>query len=249
MSLESLALPSGVETEGDSLPGSGPTLLPTGIYSGKLKLVYLDESQGGAKNVNIRFITPDGQEHRETIYITSGRAKGQKTTYTDRRTGKERPLPGYSLVDEICIAATGNNLASQTSEAKKVKIWDYDAKEEVVAERQVITSLLGQDIQLGIQHIRENKNVKNDNNQWVPGPDAREFNEINKAFNPAGLTNVEVTSGATEAKFQERWGQRFPAGEMIDKFDPSIAESAPPAATEAALPNPVESLDDDDIFD
>jgi hypothetical protein len=251
MSLDNLNLPSDVAEENtDTLPGTGSYLLDTGVYDMICKLAYKSESRGGATAINFRFETPDGSKsHRETIYVTSGRAKGQKPTYTDRKTGEERPLPGFTAANEISLALTGKKLGQLQTEEKTVKLWNYDAGEEVPTPgTEVIMEMVGKPCKLGIILKRENKNVNNgtqDAPKWEPGPDMREFNEINKAFNADGLTSTEVKAGEGNGEFLERWQARFPSDYVDEKnWNPALAEQAT-AASEPALPTPAE---DDDLF-
>lgn len=236
MDLNTLALPSdAVADDKDTLPSSGSYTLPTGLYDMIIKLAYIGESKGGAMNVNLRLQDKDGNEHRETVYISSGTAKGRKVTYTDQRTGTERPLPGYSMINQLCLCATGKSLSQQTTETKTVKIWDYDAKAEVPTEVEVIMSLVNQPIKVGLLEKRENKNVQSSPGKWVPGPEARQFNEIQKTFYPDGRTTVETDANAP-AEFIAKWEDKFPAGVLVDSYDPNVGGAAATSTGEVALP-------------
>lgn len=248
MSLENLNLPDSVEEEGDVLPGTGSYTLATGIYDMVCKLAYITESSGGATAVNFRFETPDGsQSHRETIYVTSGRAKGQKTYYTTKD-GKQRPLPGFTQANELAIVMTGSKLGGLSTEMKKVKLWDYDAQAEVPTDAKVIMDLINKPVKLGIVLKVENKRINagtQDAPNWVDGPEKREFNEIQKAFNTDGLTSTEILAGNAEPAFLARWEERFPSDYVDDRnWNPAIAEKAA-ESSEPALPGSSAAADDD----
>jgi hypothetical protein len=229
MDLSDLSLPDTVQQEGDSLPSSGGYLLDTGVYNMMIEAAYLGESSGGAHSLTLRLKQADGDStHRETIYITSGRAKGQKPYYV--RDGKEFPLPGFSLVNDLCILATGQKLAQHTTEEKVIDVWNRDAGAEVPTKVPMIMALVNQPIKAGIVKKRENKRVQQ-GTAWVDGPEAREFNEIDKFFAPDGRTVTEQLAGA-EAAFIAKWQERFPSDFVSDRFK-EVAGAAPAASSAA----------------
>lgn len=231
MDLSNLSLPDSVQDEGDVLPSSGGFLLDTGVYNMIVEAAYLGESTGGAKNVNLRFKQADGDKtHRETIYITSGRAKGQKPYY--ERDGKQFKLPGFKLFEELCAIAASSKVSALTTEKKVMEIWNREAGKEIPTEVDMLMPLVGQPVKVGIVRKRENKNIKNSTGAWVPGPEAREFNEIDKFFTPAGCTVTEAAAGVDPA-FITKWQERFPSDFVSDKFDDSVAAASPAAASAA----------------
>ena len=74
-----------IEKGGDSL--GGQLILPTDIYLGVIKAAFGGKSSGGARSVTIHFQTESGKDMKETIYVTSGDAKGNKHYY--ERDGKK----------------------------------------------------------------------------------------------------------------------------------------------------------------
>lgn len=198
--LDFLNMDADVETveEKDSLGGS--RVKPSGAYPLVLKYAYMDESKpnaatgnpGGAHNVN--FVFKDGDnELKFTIYVTSGKAKGQTPFYV--KDNKKFPLPGFSQVDNFCKQFTDNPLNKQPTVEKTLELWNGTGTEKV--KRKVLSDLVNVKMIVGLILLKENKH--NDKSVIV------EKNEIDKFFNEDGLTSQEVAKGETEPKFLEKW--------------------------------------------
>lgn len=67
----------------------------------KIDSVYLDKTDSGAMSFNVKFVKENGAFIDMQEWIKSGEAKGGKSTYTDKKTGKERPLPGIINVQHF----------------------------------------------------------------------------------------------------------------------------------------------------
>jgi hypothetical protein len=209
----------------------GKRTLDTGIYAGKLKMVYLDQSKGGANSVNLQIET-NGKTVNFTEYVTSGKEKGCKNFYIDAKTGKKKLLPGMQAMNELSVVVTGKDLKDQTIEEKVIKIFDYDAKKELPVKRKVITSLCGQDIELAILELQENK--------YSDPTQAVKKNEITKVLHVGSqLTLAEKEAGKTEAVWAPKWAEKN-TGVMKDTFKA-------PAATEGAAVE-FDDEEDEDIF-
>jgi len=220
----------------DSLGGF---ILPTGIYPCTIDMAYMSKSQKGADAVNLVLKTQDNREIKQTIYITN--REGQPF-YTDKQSGDKRYLPGYNQVNSICDLAAGQDLATTASaaEEKTINVYDYDAKKELPKSMPILTPLLGKRIVVGLLNIKENKNVQS-GDKWIPGPETRNINEINKAFNEAGLTQAEIKAGDTVPAFMEKWKEKF-GDKEIDKSSKVAGGSvagAPGAAAPVAAPPPL----------
>lgn len=241
MSLSDLDLPSDVEMEGDVLPSSGGYLLDSGVHNMIIKAAFLGESSGGAKSLDLRLQTADGSRKlNETIYLSSGKAKGCRTYY--ERNGKRIPLPGYTLANDLAYVTTETQLTGLDAEKKTIKLWNYEAGEEVPTEVDMIMPLVGKAVKVGVVRARENKPVK-DGNKWVPGPELKEFNKIQKFFSSEGLTRTEMLAGNTEPVFLPKWEKQHPSDYIEDKFKPVdnvVSESEPAIQTSASA--------DDDLF-
>lgn len=199
MSIFSNLSNTGLEESKDVLGGF--QLFDTDIYPATIKLAYAGVSTGGAMSVTFVFDI-NGREHRETQYVTNRQKENFYTTG-----GKKYPLPGFTLVDDICMIASGKPLAEQTDEPKMVKVYNATAKAEVPTEVPVLVDLIGQKVALGIFKQIENKSAKNEQTgEYEPTAETRELNVIDKVFHPeAKLTVVEAKAGKTEPEFWNKW--------------------------------------------
>lgn len=201
----------GLEQSQDRLGGFSP--LESDIYTGKIKAAYAGHSQGGAMSVTL-LADLGGKEYRETFYITN--KKGENFFLNKDDKTKKVPLPGFTIVDDICLIATGKPLAEQESEEKVINIYDYELKKEVPKSVPMLTELLGKQITLGILKQLENKNVKQ-GEEYVPSSETREINLVDKVFHPEmKLTVAEARNGQEEAKFYDAWAERN-KGQTRDK--------------------------------
>ena len=96
MSLFSKLGTEGLEEATDRL-GGGFAALDHNIYSGKLKALYAITAGSGAMGVVILF-NHAGGEYRETVYVTN---KKGENFFTDQKTGKKVPLPGFTTINNI----------------------------------------------------------------------------------------------------------------------------------------------------
>lgn len=218
----------------DSLGGF---ILPTDIYPCLIDMAYMSKSTNGADAVNLVCKTQDNRELKQTIYITNRQGE---PFYT--KNDEKHYLPGYNQVNSICDLAIGQDIATvaAAAEEKTIKVYDYDAKKELPKSMPVLTSLLGKKIVLGVLNIKENKNVKGADGKYVPGPETRNINEINKAFNEQGLTQAEIKAGSTTPEFMQKWKDKF-GNKEIDKTVAVAGSTAgvPGAVAPVAAPPPL----------
>lgn len=217
----------GLEESQDRLGGYSP--FETDIYTGVIKALYAGTSSGGAVSVSL-IADVDGKEYRETFYVTN--KKGENFFYNKDDKTKKVPLPGFTVVDDICLITTGGNLSQQETEDKVIKVYDRDAQAEVNKSVPMITAALGQKISLGIVKQLENKNEKQ-GDEYVPTAATRETNVVEKVFHPEmRLTVAEARNGQTEAKFWDAWVERN-KGQVKDKRTIKEGESngRPPKAS------------------
>lgn len=215
MSLFAAIQNSNVQTKEEDVLGGSRTV-PSNVYPAGIKLAYLDKSAKGAICVVFDFaLMVNGKErnHKETIYISN--AAGS-FTYKDKKTGEDKPMPGFVTVDSICKAVTGKSITQMTTEKKLVKIYDYTQKAEVPQEKEVLMDLVRGKLELGIQELTVDKTVKSDTGEYVPTDETRDINELSKVFTEDGLTLVEKDAGKTETKFKEAWIAQY-ADKKINK--------------------------------
>ena len=206
----------GIEEEKDVLGGSKFGVWNTGIYDVVIDSVYLDEAKSGAYSMNFTFKTEDGKELSETLYVTSGKEKGQLNYFVDKD-GKKRYLPGYAIANAIAFVATGKELADLEPEKKIVEVYNYDLKKKVPTEKFVYMDLIGKPLKLGVIKVKEFKRVKDASGQYVDSDETKERNEINKIFSKDGLTITEIKAGKTEPGFLIEWKDRYKEDYVKDK--------------------------------
>jgi len=106
--LNNLKTDSSIEEEKDVL--GGRTVFPTGLYTMVIDMAYLDTSKGGAVNLNLTFKDASGRSFNQTLYLTSGTAKGGLNYYT-AKDGTKRYLPGFNQANAICRLTTGKEIS------------------------------------------------------------------------------------------------------------------------------------------
>lgn len=195
----------GLEESQDRLGGYRP--LESDIYTGTIKAFYMGQSTGGSTSISL-IADFNGQEYRETFYVTN--KKGENFFYNKDDKTKKVPLPGFTYVNDICLITTGEPLADQEKhvEEKTIKLYDSEAKKELPKAVNMIMSVVGQKISLGVLKNLENKSEKV-GEEYVDTAETRDTNSTDKVFHPVEkLTVVEALAGATEAKFWDGWLER-----------------------------------------
>lgn len=239
MLLDNLNIDNDVEgADEDFIPGGNFTL-DTGAYPMTVKLAYLGESQGGAMCVTLWLQEVDGnRQHRETFYVTSGKAKGQKNTFTDRA-GKKRLLPGMEAMNQLATITTGKPLAAQTSEAKIVKLYDFEERKELPKEVPVLTDMLNQPVLVLITKCRENKR-QNVGGEWVDTDQERIFNEAGKFLHPSGHSVAEKKAGGEGTDHRDDWVSKFGPDYVRDKYKAGAGAGVEAASATAGAANSAE---------
>jgi len=209
---ENLQRDANIADETDFLGGGGP--LETDVYSFVVDMAYIDKSSGGAMSLNLQLKTADGKSLKQTIYVTSGDAKGNRNYYMVKKngqeTGEKRYLPGFNVGNAICLLAIGKELSQLQPEEKTINVYDFTQSKEVPQKKDVLMELLGAEIDLGVrkQIVDKNKNVAAPGQpaNYQPTGETRAENEIDKVFRSRdGMTVAEVTAQAEESTFRQKW--------------------------------------------
>lgn len=194
----------GLEETQDRLGGFQP--FDTDIHTGKIKVAYAGESQGGASSVTV-IVEMGAKEYRETLWVTN--KKGENFFLNKNDNSKKVPLPGFTVMEDICLVTTGEALADQNAEEKVVKIYDYEVKAEVPKSVQVLVDLIGKEVSLGILRQIENVNEKQGDGTYAATAKTKETNTIDKVFHTeTKMTVVEARNGAEEPVFWDSWLER-----------------------------------------
>lgn len=233
-------LPATVESQSIERLG-GSFAWESGVFDAIVKMVYLNQSESEAVSFNVILENSDGKELKESFWIKSGKAKGNKTYYT--KDNKDYPLPGYSVANSMCIAITGNSLVKcmATAEKKTVQIYSFEHKKEIPTERPVLMGLLNKSLKVAVHQITENKTKKNvTSGQYEATGQIRTINECKFFGNAEGKTAEEIISNEP-ATFFDKWAAKN-TGTIIDKTTKDnisaadiMGEATPGSAPAASL--------------
>jgi len=209
----------GLDAAKDSLGGF--QLLPSGIYPSLVKMAYITQSQGGATGVVLELDT-GGHTHIETVWISSKTG----ANYYKGQDGEKKPLPGFTLINELCLLVTEKPLSHQEGETKKVEVFDFESRGKVLKAVPVLTDLLLTRVQVGIHKQTENKQVKNAEGIYVATSDTRERNVLNKVFHNETDQTVNEMQANAEPRFKEQWEAKY-NGVTLDKTTPVLEYAKP----------------------
>lgn len=205
--LSNLTTDETINNETDSVGGGGP--LETGIYKSKITMAYLNKSKGGALGLNLHFKTEDNQEFRQTLWVTSGDAKGNKNYYENKK-GEKNYLPGYIHADALCLLTVGTGLPAMDTEQKVVNVYSPEAGAEVPTKVEVLVDLIDQEALVALQKQLVDKRAQGDDGQYHPTGETREENEIDKIFRAKdGMTTAEIRAEREEASFIDTWKEKW----------------------------------------
>lgn len=196
--------------------GGGGYILDSDIYPMTLKMAYVGTAKSGATFISTIF-TREGSdtEYREDLYITSGDEKGNLPYYV--KNDKNFPLPGYTIVSDLCLVLGGVPLEETSFEEKTVNVYDMEAKKELPKSVMVPVDIIGKQCLLAIQKSLETKQVKGNNGEYVDSDETRETNNIEKVIDlDSRMTVVEAMANATEPVYHDTWLEKN-KGKVYDK--------------------------------
>jgi len=236
MNLDMLNIDTDVEENEDYIPG-GDFSFNTGVYPMKVDIAYMGESTRGAVSLTAHFKEVDGNRtHRETFYVTSGKAKGRSNTYTDRG-GKKRLLPGMEAMNQLAIVVTGQKLAQLSPEKRTIKLYNYEAKKDLPTDVPALTDLIGKTVHIALTKCRENKRVKV-GTDYVDSAEERIFNEATKFLYEDGHTVAEKIADSVETTWQTGWTEKCPADYVKDSYkEVAVGAGVEAASADAAETN------------
>lgn len=231
--LKTLTTDENIATERDSVGGNGP--LDSGLYAAKVALAYVTQSQGGATGLVLNLKTNEGREIRQTLWMTSGTAKGGKNYYEDKN-GQKQYLPGFNHANSLSLLTVGKEISDLDTETKVVNVYSAEAKAEVPTKVEMVMDLLGQEILVGLIKQTVDKTQKNDAGVYVPTGETREENEIDKLFRAKDrMTTAEIRAQAEEAKFADTWSEKW-TGKTRDRSKGAAAGTAGLPGVKAGAP-------------
>ena len=204
--LKTLASDDSIANERDSVGGGGA--IDSGLYDCTIKLAYISKSKGGALGLVTHLQTSEGREVRETLWMTSGTAKGGKNYY--ERDGQKHYLPGYLMANSLALLAAGKEISELDTEEKVVKVYNRDARAEVPTKVDVLTDLLGKPILAGILKEEVDKTADDGSGNYAPTGETRTQNTFDKFFRASDKkTTAEIRAQADEADFYKVWKEKW----------------------------------------
>lgn len=197
----------GLEETQDRLGGFN--VRETDTYPATIKVAYAGQSQGGARSVTLVLNLPDG-EYTETLYVTN--KKGENWFMNQNDKTKKVSLPGFTVINDICVVTTGKELHQQDSEEKVVKVYDYEEKKELPKSVPVLIELTGKTLFVGLVRQTVDKNKKNESTgEYEPTGETRDENVIDKVFHDPTMVTVPEAREAQKkeiepvADFYPKW--------------------------------------------
>lgn len=205
--LSTLTTQDDIADEKDSVGGNGP--LESALYATTVAMAYINKSQGGALGLVLTLKTADGREIRQTLWMTSGTAKGCKNYY--EKDGKKNYLPGFIAANALALLTTGKEIGQLDTESKVINVYSYEAKAEVPTKVDVVMDLLNQEILAGVIKQTVDKTQKNESTGiYEPTGETRDENEIDKFFRAKDrMTTAEIRAQAEEATFADTWEAKW----------------------------------------
>ena len=192
----------GLEETSDRVGGF--SVLESKIYDVKIKAMFAGVSSGGAQSMTLIATLPDGKEYRETFYMTN--KKGENWFPNKQDPTKKVPLPGFTVVNDICLAATGEPLSAQTVEDKIFNVWDSEARKELPKTVPMLVDVISQPVSLGILNELRNKSEKV-GNDYVDIAETRNANIVDKVFHTESHVTMTEAIEGKEAGFWDVWSK------------------------------------------
>jgi hypothetical protein len=240
--LASLSTDASIADEKDSVGSTGA--LDSGLYKAKVALAYITKSAGGAMGLVLNLKTDANREIRQTLWMTSGTAKGGKNYYEDK-SGDKQYLPGFLHANSLSLLTVGKEIAALDTETKVVNVYSVEAKSEVPTKVEMLMDLIGQEVIVGLIKQTVDKTKKNDAGIYEATGETRDENEIDKLFRAKDrMTTAEIRAQAESASFIDTWDAKF-SGIVKNKAKGAAGTAGAPKAAgapAAAAKKPTTSL-------
>ena len=219
--------------------GSTFGVVETAIYPLIIHEAYVKVANSGALGVHLTLtqnVDGTGQTVEKDVYISSGTEKGGKSYWTDKD-GENHPLPGYLFMDSLVqiIAGIGKRIQDIPTTKMITQIYDFDAKERLDTEVDMLEPLMGKPIYVGIEKQLVDKRMKDEKTgKYVTAGGFREENELLKVWRAADKKSVDEIKADNDkpASFYHIWDKRF-TGKTRDRRSKGNKVEAPVSAGEA----------------
>lgn len=212
--LANLTTSTDIEDEKDVV-GGGYSPLESGLYPATIRLAYLQKSAGGALSLILNMETDSKREIRQTLWMTSGDAKGN-LNYFVNKDGEKQYLPGFTHANALALLTVGKEISQLEPEKKVINLYNKEAKGEVPTPVEMLTELLGQEILVGVIKQTVDKTTKADDGSYVPTGETRDENEIDKFFRARDRKTTAEIRAQKDAVFADTWAAKW-NGQTKDK--------------------------------
>jgi len=230
--LKSLTSDESIENEKDSVGGNGP--LDSGIYTFKIVSAYVTKADSEAVGLVVNFENDDKQFLRQTLWMTSGKAKGGNNYYINKKSGEKKYLPGYLMANSLALLAAGKEINQLDTEDKVIPIYSAKSKAEVPTKVPMIMDLVGKEVILGVIRQTVDKTVKDAAGNYNPTGETRDENELDKVFRASDrMTTSEIRAKAETPVFIETWAAKW-TGKTKNKSSGATGASGTAGAPKAA---------------
>lgn len=194
---------SNMEAAKDSL--GGVKKFNSDIYTAKVKVAYVTKAASGAQAINF-VLDIDGDEYRETVYITTAEGHPYYTMPKSKDPNKRYPLAGFTLVDDACLITLGKSLAEADFEDKVLSVYDFTQKKQVNKPMPCLVDMMGKELGVAIILAEETVQEKDASGNYVDTDKTAKRNHIMKFFDLASHKTVpEAKAGKEKAEFWDAW--------------------------------------------
>lgn len=230
--LANLSTDSTISEEKDSVGGGGGPL-ESGLYAATVALAYITKASSGALGLVLNLKTEAGKEIRQTLWMTSGTAKGGKNYY--EKDGEKHYLPGFNHANSLSLLTVGKEISALETETKVVNVYSAEAKSEVPTKVEMLMDLIGKEILVGLIKQTVDKTKKNDHGIYEPTGETRDENDIDKLFRARDrMTTAEIRAQSEKATFVDTWSAKWTGNTRNKAKGASGTAGAPKAAGAAA---------------
>lgn len=154
----------------------------TDIYKATIKAAF-NRGSSKSKAMSIMVMLDiGGRELLSQTWVTNGEGS---VTYTDKKTKDVKNLPGFNQMNTLALLVTGKALGELSMEERSLKLWDSQAKAEVLQAVDCYTELMGEEVQVAVQKqiLDKEKLIEGSNPpKYEPTGETREVNEVIKYF-------------------------------------------------------------------
>lgn len=239
--LANLTTDDSIANEKDSVGGGGP--LESGLYKCTVSLAYLSKASSGALGLVLSLKTETGRDIKQTLWMTSGTAKGGKNYY--EKDGEKHYLPGFNHANSLALLTVGKEIAQLETETKVTNVYSAEAKQEVPTKVEMLMDLLGKEVIVGLIKQVVDKTKKNETTGvYEATGETREENDIDKLFRARDrMTTAEIRAQAETATFIDTWDAKW-TGKTKERAKGAAGTAGAPkaAGAPAAAKKPTTSL-------